>query len=542
MPGDGDPTAEPSRQATGVAKSADGAGGAGASGAPAPANLPPVSVGGSFSEVLEHRHFRNVLFAQFFSNVGGWMEMFAIQMFIAKATGRLDDQGTLGALSGLPIFFLGVFGGVVADRVNRRNMLVVTQLLAAFVAVGVAVVSMYPFEAGSRAPIHWLFALAAINGVVMAFNFPAWQVLTPRLVPRPLLTRAITLNGIQFNMARVVGPALAGLILAHFASTPVFILNAVSFVVVAIVVARTPPTPVAPVAPTALPANGAGSARANRSGAAFLGLPLVMHQVGDAWRFIWRSRGPWAVFWAQVYISLLAAPLVRVLSLFVIDVYQVDKERSEAAAGYLLAIQGVGAVAGGLCLRLIPPWYPKHHFIPLAIASLGASISLFAAVPNLWLGYGAMLVVGFFWIWSFNQSWAAMQVLAPEAMRGRVLSLVTTASFGATALGVYSAGLLGEFLKRVQVSSADPSAMFTPGQATQLVVAALGVPLFFGGIYMLLNRTPEVDNLPRISGLDARRRFSLVHAVLATEHRPPRDPVDANADPSAEATRSARGG
>lgn len=454
--------------------------------------------GPGYGEVLANRHFRKVLFAQFFSNIGGWMEMFAIQMFVAKATGRLDDQGLLGFLQGVPIFLFGVFGGVVADRVNRRTMLVVTQVLAAIVAAGVAVVSAVPF-ADPRTAVHWLFALGFINGVVMAFNFPAWQVLTPRLVPKPQLTRAITLNGIQFNLARVVGPALAGAVLAQFASTPLFVFNAVSFLAVAVVVMTTPDAP-----PTPLPAGADRSA--------------VWRQIIDAARFLASSPGPRAVFFAQVYLSLLAAPLVRLLSLYVIDVYQLQKEAAETAAGILLAIQGIGAVAGGFALRLIPPWYPKHHFIPVAVSALGLSIAIFAVTTGLWAGYAVMLVVGFFWIWAFNQSWAAMQVLAPDAMRGRVLSLLTVAGFGATAVGVLAAGWLGELLKRPGLLDA--------GSATQVVVACLGFPLLFGGLYMLLNRTPEVDGMPRIDRARLPRR-GVLNAVLAPEHRPA-SPKDAS--------------
>ncbi len=443
---------------------------------------------GSYREVLAHKHYRNVLIAQFVSNIGTWTEMFAIQLFVADRTGSLADQGTLGALSTLPIFLFGLLGGVVADRMDKRRMLVITQILAAAVAFGVVIVSLYPFSAGSRTPIHWLFALSALNGVVMAFNFPAWQVLTPRLVPRAMLTRAIALNGIQFNLARVLGPALAGFVLAQLSSTPLFAFNAVSFLLVAVVVATTPKP--APTVPDPRP---------------------VLSQIRSAWEFIRRSRGPWAVFLAQFLISLLAAPMVRLLSLFVIDVYQFGKDKAEASAGTLLAVQGVGAVIGGLALRHVPAWYPKHHFIPLSVAALGASITLFAATTQLWAGYGAMLIVGFFWIWSFNQSWAAMQVLAPDEIRGRVLSLTTVASFGATALGVFVAGLMGEGLKSW--------AHLSPGLATQLTVGALGVPLLLGGVFMLMYRTPEVDGMAQAPA-GKRPTRNPIRAALATEHWP----------------------
>ena len=111
-----------------------------------------------------------------------------------------------------------------------------------------------------------------------------------------------------------------------------------------------------------------------------------------------------------------------------------------------------------------------------------------------------------------------MQVLAPDVMRGRVLSLLTVAGFGATAVGVLAAGWLGELLKRPGLLDA--------GSATQVVVACLGFPLLFGGLYMLLNRTPEVDGMPRIDRARLPRR-GVLNAVLAPEHRPA-SPKDAS--------------
>jgi MFS family permease len=456
--------------------------------------------------VLRHRHFRNVLGAQFVSNVGNWIEFFAVQMFVAKATGRLDDQGYLALAQTLPIFVFGIFGGVVADRVNRRNLLILTQVLAGLVALAVAVVSYIEFE-NARHAVYWLFALGAVHGLVMAFNFPAWQVLTPRLVPREELTKAITLNGIQFNLARVIGPFVAGLMLAQFAATWLFVFNGISFFTMAAVIATTPATP------------KLAAAASN-----------VYAQIREAWRYILHDRGARAIFLAQVILSLLAAPLVRLLSLYGLDVYQLPKDQVEPKVGVLLAVQGIGAVLGGLSLRFIPRWYPKHHFIPVAVGALGLSISLFAVTTSLWAGYAVMFVVGFFWIWSFNQSWAALQVLAADHMRGRVMSLVTVAGFGATGLGVLVAGAFGEWLKHQTL------APVSPGLATQLVVALLGVPLLAAGLYMLYNRTPEIDGMPRMSGSKLPRR-TLYNAVTAAEHNPRRrEPTITPIDETSDAT------
>ncbi|MCU0688699.1 MAG: MFS transporter [Phycisphaerales bacterium] len=483
-----------------------------------PPTVPASDPSITFRDVLGFRHYRNILLAQFASNIGTWMEMFAVQMYLAQLTGRLDDQGTLGVASQLPVFALGLVGGLVADRVNRKRMLIITQILASIVALGVAAVTLMTFE-NPRTAVHLLWTLSAVNGAVMAFNFPAWQVLTPRLVPRSHLLKAITLNGIQFNLARVLGPAIAGFVLAQawmvhlgpsLTASPITVLlayNALSFLIVASVVATTPSTP----------------APSKRDDSAWA-------QFSEAWRYLMVNRGPRAVLLAQVLLSMLAAPLVRLLSLFVINVYGLSTSAAEKAGGTLLAVQGVGAVIGGLTLRYIPSWYPKHHFIPVAVTGLGLSISLFAITPNLAWGYVAMALCGFFWLWAFNQSWAAMQLLAPDAMRGRVMSIVTTAGFGATAVGVFVAGHGGEWLKR--------SGMVSAASATVIAVGGLAVALLISGLVMMIWRVPEVDGQSRVPGAGGLAgvrgpSLGLWNAITAREHHPRRrktppavDPVD----------------
>lgn len=444
-----------------------------------------------YGPVLANVHYRHILVAQFISNLGNWVELVALQFWLARLTGRLDDQGLLAAMQSLPVALLGLVGGVAADRLNRRTLLFVTQVLAGVVALGVAGLAIWtPEDPGlTRA---WIFALGALHGVVMAFNFPAWQVLTPRLVPREQLGRAVALNGIQFNLARTVGPALGGVVLARLGSPPLFVFNAVSFFAMAAVVLTTPDSP----APARTRDEG-------RSGG------TVVRPLLEAAQTIRRHRGLLAVFVAQLVVNSLAAPLVRLLTLYAIDVYGVAKERASEVSGLLLATQGIGAVIGGLALRLVPPWYPKHHFIPVAFTALGLSIALFSLTSSPGAGYGVMLVCGFFWIWSFNQSWAAMQLLAPDAMRGRVLAMTTAAGFGVSALGAAGAGALGEALKLA----------VSPALATQIVVAGLGVPLLAAGVVMLMFRVPEVDGLARRS--DGRRPSrNVIRAILASEHSP----------------------
>lgn len=471
--------------------------------APAPPDRVPHGSAAPFA-VLRHSHYRNMLLAQMTSNIGGWMELFGMQWLVAQKTGSLQAMGYLGAAQLFPIMFFGLVGGLVCDRVNQKRLLIMTQSLLMLVAAAVAVLAALDFPMPDWAePLYLPIArfchaesapgvvvplvfLSIINGIVVAFNMPAWQVLTPRLVPREELTAAITLNGVQFNLTRVMGPVLAGLVMAQWGTTPLFVGNALSFLLVALVATTTPDAP----------ARGSDGSH-----------PWVQIERAAGWVF--RNRGPLAVFIAMALMSLLAAPLVRVLPLFVIDVFGVTGSEGEWAGGCLLAVQGLGAVAGFLALRHIPAWYPRHHFIPLSVFGAGLSISAFAATSTLWAGYLTMFVCGFFWIWAFNQSWAVMQHLVSDAMRGRVMALVNVAAFGATAIGNVLIGWIGEGLK----DSGEVSARV----ATQASIAMLSVPLMCAGLFMLFRRTPEVDGLPRGSG---RPDMSIREAFLARSHRP----------------------
>lgn len=447
--------------------------------------------------VLRHRHFRNVWFAAFISNTGNWMELLGVQTIVAHETRSPVMMGYLGAVQLVPILILGIWGGLVADRVNRRTLLVITQTILMLIAAALAVLAHLDL-----AHVKVLFGLAALQGVVMAFNIPAWQVLTPRLVPRAELTQAITLNGLQFNASRVLGPALAGMLLAQTGPAPLFIVNTLSFLAVVIAAARTPDAPAPP--PTGVAA---------------------WPQIREAAAFIFRSRGPLCVFIAMVLMSMLAAPLMRMLPLYVIDVYGLAEGPADHAAGWLIAVLGVGAVIGAVLLRYVPTWYPKHHFIPVSLAGAGLTIAVFSLSTTLPAGLAAMLFVGLFWIWGFNQSWAAMQNLVPDQMRGRVMAIANVASFGATAFGNVVSGWIG---------GGAASVLSDPGIGTQL---ALGLPayvLLLAGIVMMIWRVPEVDSMPRVPNPDFDR-WDLLGALTAKEHRPRRSAAPLSPQPPAGA-------
>jgi len=489
--------------------------------------------------VLRHRHYRMVWIGAFISSVGSWMETTGVQWQMAKLTlgaewiaaGRPPAaimMGYLVAAQLLPTLFFGIAGGVLADRVNRKKLLLVTQALLMLVAAALTAAS-----ALDAASPTFLIVIAAVNGLTMAFNVPAWQVLTPRLVPREELTRAITLNGMQFNLARVVGPALAGLLMVSVglggllrikgwigsalaplvgdgtarammfmldarlprfdehdagivAPTILFAINTLSFLAVILAVWRTPDAP-APSSAGVSP----------------------LSQVKEAAAFVFRRRGPAMVFLALVVFSILAAPMVRMLPIFVSEVYHAQEDEY----GILLAFMGLGAVVGGLALKLVPPWYPKHHFIPLSILLSGVAVTAFSIVTSTTLAAIAIFFAGAFWLWSFNSAMSAMQLLVEDKMRGRVLAVCNTAVFGASPAGVLLAGYISSIVASRAPGGGDI------GFGVQVGVGALSLVLVLCGVAMLIWRTPEIDGIsPGDASYD--RRPGLWRGVTAPAHRP----------------------
>ncbi len=442
--------------------------------------------------VLRHAHFRNVWLGSFGASLGGWMEHVGIRWLMTTATteaawvaaGKPDATEMISYLAAaqlLPCLVLGMVGGLIADRVNRKLMLMFTRLSMMLIALGLAVAS-YLRHANPTV----LMTLACLQGIAMAFDAPASQVLIPRLVPREELKEAIHLNGVQFNMARIVGPALGGLILSWTSATSLFVINTLSFLGVLGTVALTPDAPAPP-----------------RPDKGMSVIAEAWHDIAEALSFVFHRRGPRAAFLAMVVFAIFATPLMQLLPVFVSQVYKKD----EKVFGIMLGVMGAGAVAGGFLVRRVPAWYPMHHFIPLSILLGGISIGLFAAMPTVLPASIFLFFTGIFWLWAFNSAAAAMQLLVDDAMRGRVLAVCNTVALGLMPVGTFSAGWIGRTI----------AGAHNTGDAAQAGIGVTAAVLVVAGVVMLARRTPEVDG-PVADG--GRPEGGLLRGFTASEHRP----------------------
>jgi len=183
----------------------------------------------------------------------------------------------------------------------------------------------------------------------------------------------------------------------------------------------------------------------------------------------------------------------------------------------MLAVMGIGAVTGGLALKLIPRWYPMHHLIPVSILFGGLFILAFAMLTHVGAAMAVMFGIGVFWMWGFNTCAAAMQHLVSDDMRGRVSAVVNTIAMGLMPVGTWIAGAAGHAGERA-IRAYRPDLVHS-GTGTQLGLAFVSAVLVIAGAVMLIWRTPEVDGLqPGDPGYD--RRPGLVRGLTGHAHRP----------------------
>lgn len=496
----------------------------------APVPAPPSRWG-----VLRHSHYRTIWLAAFASYIGNWFEFVAVRWLVSQETKSEAWMGYLAAAQLCPTLVLGMVGGLVADSVNRRTLIIVTQACMMAIALAMAGSVFFGF-----ANAHVLLGLTLAQGLTVAFNMPAWQVLTPRLVPKSELTSAITLNGIAFNMARVIGPATGGLIMKMFQSpgpaavaglavlagtatlaaeavplhkgsgsgaAALLLFNAVTFIGVMIAVLTTPDAPA--------PADMRGAWR--RPGIAWA-------RTREAIAWVWQRKGPRAVLLAMVVFAMLATPIMQLMPLMVSDVYH----KGEATFGALLALMGGGAVAGGFAMKLIPKWYPMHHFIPVSILAAGISILVFALTRDYRVAMSVMFFIGIFWMWGFNSCTAAIQHLVSDELRGRVSAVVNTIAMGLMPVGTWIASAAGHVGEGV-VERSRP-AWIHDGVGTQIGLAFVSTVLCVAALVMLIWRTPEVDAIPPDDPA-AVRRPGFWRGITAAAHRPGNGKVPPRAAP-----------
>jgi len=370
--------------------------------------------------VLRHKAFRWIWAASLVSNVGNWMEAVGQSWLVQQQTASPFMVELLAASEFVPHALLVLAAGALADRYDRRKLLLAGQIAMMLLGAVLAVLT----HLGHATP--WVvIALSFAEGAAWASVMPAWQALVPALVPRKELPSAIALNSAQFNTARLLGPMLAGTLLSTAGAALVFDVNVVSFlgIVLVLALARVPAAPLA-----SAPTTGGSLKLAGGAGTA---LKWALHE-----------PGPRQLIVGIFAFSIFSAPVQGLLPTMADEVLHVG------ARGYgaMLSSLGAGAIAGALTLARLPRSYPRHHLIPLSM--LGFSLCALIYGSSRWplLSGGALAVGGVFWVWSLASSSTAMQLLVPENLRGRAMSVLALATTGPLPLGHLLGGALAHGL------------------------------------------------------------------------------------------------
>ncbi len=368
---------------------------------------------------LRQSLFRALWFASVASNIGTWMQNVGAAWLMTSLAPSPTMVALVQAATSLPVFLVGLPAGAVADLIDRRRLLLATQgwMLAAASMLGVLTImdAITPWN---------LLTLTFALGLGAAMNAPAWQAIIPELVGDDDLKAAVTLNGIGYNVARAVGPALGGIVVAILGSGAVFVLNACSFLGVMVVLYRWPRT----VTVSALPAEDVFGAM--RSGI----------------RYVRHASAVRAVLLHTAVFILGGSALWALLPLVARDELALD------ATGYgvILGCLGAGAVAGGLLLPRLERWLSADALLASAIALFALATAGPVYARHFVLLCAVMIVGGVAWIAIMSTFNVAAQVTVPAWVRARALGVYGIVSQGGMALGSAFWGLVAE---RVSLST-----------------------------------------------------------------------------------------
>jgi predicted MFS family arabinose efflux permease len=391
--------------------------------APQQTNPMPSSTFRRIFKAFQYRDFRLMWIGACTSSIGTWMQIVAQGWLIY----RLSHSAFLLALDqflgGIPIFLFSLIGGVVADRIERRKILLASQYIQMASAAVLTVL-----VATGQVHVWHILCLSFVSGFAQAFGGPAYSALIPTLVEREDMPNAIALNSIQFNLAVTVGPALAGQTLAKLGEKWCFGLNALSFVapIITLMMIRT----------TFLPPTTSES---------------MLTSLKQGIRFVRKQGSMEALIVLAFCMTALAMPMRTYIPVFVKDIFH----RGPETYGNLLSLMGLGSIIGSLTVAGLGNIRNKGKFAITTLMCLGIGIAIFAVSKSLPLSYGMLLVVGASMMAVFATVTSLVQLITTNEMRGRVMSVYNCAFRGGMPMGNLLSGWLVPIFRAPAVLSVN---------------------------------------------------------------------------------------
>jgi MFS family permease len=364
---------------------------------------------------LQYRNFRLFFAGQLISLIGTWMQNVAQAWLVYRLTGSPVLLGAAGFASQIPVFLLAPVGGVVADRYSRHRLVIATQTASMLLAFALAALTL------SGAVRVWhIFALSALLGVVNSFDIPARQAFIVGLVAKPDLMNAIALNSSMFNASRVVGPAIAGILVAGIGEGWCFFANGASYiaVIIGLLLMRV----------------------ARHEPAAQQGSPLS--RMAEGFRFVLEHPPVHALLVLLGVVSLTGMPYAVLMPIFAHRILHGGAK----ALGLLMGSTGVGALAAALTLASRRDLKGLGRWVAFAALGFGAGLVAFSFSRIFWLSAAILALCGFAMMIQMGSSNTLIQSMSPDRLRGRVMSVYSMMFMGMAPFGALLAGAVADRL------------------------------------------------------------------------------------------------
>ena len=400
---------------------------------------------------LKHRNFQLFFSGQLISLIGTWMQTVAQSWLVYRLTGSSLLLGSVGFASQFPVFLMAPIGGMVADRVNRHRVVVATQTTAMILALILAALTLT-----HRVTVPQIFVLAALLGVVNAFDIPGRQSFLVDMVGREDLMNAIALNSSMFNGARVIGPAIAGILVAKIGEGWCFFANGISYIAV--------------IAGLLMMKIECATRSTSDS-------PLA--DIVEGFRWVSGTAPIRALLLLLGLVSLVGMPYTVLMPLFADRILHGGAK----GLGILMGFTGIGALLGALTLALRSGVKGLGRLVALTCGGFGVSLIAFSFSRYFWLSAVLLIPVGFCLMLQMACSNTLIQSMVPDALRGRVMAVYSMMFMGMAPFGALLGGALADRLGAPITVSAGAVASIVGaivfarqlpafrGEARQLIIA-----------------------------------------------------------------------
>jgi MFS family permease len=378
---------------------------------------------------LRHRNFQLFFSGQLISLIGTWMQTVAQSWLVYRLTGSGLLLGSVGFASQIPVFLVAPLGGITADRGNRQRIVIATQVASMLLAFVLAALTLT-----NRVQVWHIFVLAALLGVVNAFDIPGRQAFLVDMVGKDDLMNAIALNSSMFNGARVIGPAVAGVLVARLGEGWCFFANGVSYIAVIV---------------------GLMMMRVHAPAKASLHSSPLEHII-EGFQFVSRTAPIRALLILLGLVSVTGMPYVVLMPIFADKILHDGGQEfatligshdlGAVRLGILMGAAGVGALLGALTLAVRTGVKGLGKWVSVCCAGFGITLILFAFSKSFWLSVFLLLPVGYFIMLQMASSNTLIQAMVPDALRGRTMAVYSMMFMGMAPLGALLGGALSDRL------------------------------------------------------------------------------------------------